>query len=98
MLELWKTTDELVLKMIAHAKGDLQDMFQLDGKTAKRLRSEWCALKAEEHNCLKNDYEKEDAKLLEIIERNLDKIAPRTHHQEGQSSHEEERKDEAYIK
>ena len=82
MLELWSTTDELVLKMIAHAKGDLQDMFQLDGKTVKRLRSEWCALKAEEHNC-----EKEDAKLLEIIERNLDKIAPRTHHKEEQSSH-----------
>ena len=42
--------------------------------------------------------EEEFAKLLEITRRNMLKIYPRGHQQEGKTSHEEERQDEAYLK
>ena len=62
------------------------------------LEAEWEDVRNEEHVSMKILCAEEHAKLLEIFERNIAKIIPRTSQQEEKSSQEEERKDEAYIK
>ena len=98
LLKFWERTDEMVLRKVAQAQGDPTAQFQLDGETAKRLEDEWELLEDEEHSCRRTKCEEEFAKLLEITGRNMVKITPRDYQQEGKTSHEEERQDEAYLK
>ena len=70
----------------------------MDGETTKRLEDEWELLEDEEHSCRRTKCEEEFAKLLEITGRKMVKITPRDYQQEGKTSHEEERQDEAYLK
>ena len=92
-------TDKLVIKIIAQAKRDPQTMFQLEGRTVRGLEAEWEDVRNDEHACKRTTCEEEHAKLLEITERNMTKIIPRTSQEEEEkSSQVEERNDEAYIK
>ena len=91
LLGFLKRTDQIVLRIIAHAQGDPISQIQLDGKTVRSLETEWRVLRSDEHRCKKRKCEEENAKLLEIIGRNIAKITTRDYQQEGNTSHEEER-------
>ena len=76
LLKLWSSTDALVAKLIAHTKRDPQEKFQMDGDTAKLIRSEWKYLAEQRHDCDKQECREDNAELLKIVEKNMKKIMP----------------------
>ena len=61
LLGFWKRTDQIVLRIIAHAQGDPKDQVQLDGKTVKSRETKSRFLRSEEHSCKKTKGEEENA-------------------------------------
>ena len=55
ILQLWSQSDGLVNELIAHTNGGTegQPMYQLDGKEAERLISEYELMSSELHGCAK---------------------------------------------
>ena len=53
--QLWSQSDRLVRELITHTNGGAegQPMYQLDGKEAENIKSEYTDLSSEQHDCAK---------------------------------------------
>ena len=99
LLQLWSQTDALVTQLIAHTNGGLPNppRYQLDGKE-EEVMATYTRLSSQQHECDDRDCMKDDAQLLQIIERNLNKTLRRKIQEEETSQvEEEERTDEGYA-